>query len=168
MAALRPKKNLALDTNLLLDLAAEEDFAHTFREVFSERGYTLLAPPTVIEELTYAGKRRNPRARPGSRKGHYRQWQCSGLNPILFAGNLPRMKTLTVDDYHRVKLPGVEPRTKFAYERDAHGRITLTKLEPVQERPARVRFAKRNGRTVGITDRPISLRAIKRALAEFP
>ncbi len=34
MGALQPKKNLALDTNLLLDLAAEEDFALTFREVF--------------------------------------------------------------------------------------------------------------------------------------
>jgi len=78
------------------------------------------------------------------------------------------MKTLTVDDYQRVRLPDVEPRTKFAYERDAHGRITLTKLETAQTRPAKVRFVKRNGRTVGVTDRPITLQAIKEALAEFP
>lgn len=38
------------------------------------------------------------------------------------------MKTLTVDDYQRVRLPDVAPRTKFAYEKDAHGRITLTSL----------------------------------------
>jgi hypothetical protein len=78
------------------------------------------------------------------------------------------MKTLTVDDYQRVRLPDVEPRTKFAYERDAQGRITLTKLEPARSRAANVRFVKRNGRTVAVTDRPISLRAIQEALAEFP
>lgn len=78
------------------------------------------------------------------------------------------MKTLTVDDYQRVRLPDVEPRSKFAYERDAQGRITLTKLEPAQDRAAKVRFVKRNGRTVGITDRSISLGAIKEALTEFP
>lgn len=78
------------------------------------------------------------------------------------------MKTLTVDDYQRIRLPDVQPRTKFAYEKDAHGRITLTKLEPALERPAKVRFQKRNGRTVAVTDRPISLQAIKEVLTEFP
>jgi hypothetical protein len=78
------------------------------------------------------------------------------------------MKTLTVDDYQRVRLPDAAPRTKFAYEKDAQGRITLTKVEPAQRHPAIVRFEKRNGRTVGVTDRPISLEAIKAALAEFP
>lgn len=78
------------------------------------------------------------------------------------------MKTLTVDDYQRVRLPDVAPRTKFAYEKDAHGRITLTKLEPAQGRAAKVRFVKRNGRTVGVTDQPISLETIKAALTEFP
>lgn len=78
------------------------------------------------------------------------------------------MKTLTVDDYQRVRLPDVAPRTKFAYAKDAEGRITLTKLGPVQPRLAKVRFEKRHGRTVGVTDQPISLKAIKKALAEFP
>jgi len=78
------------------------------------------------------------------------------------------MKTLTVDDYQRVRLPDVEPRTKFAYAKDAEGRITLTKLEPAQARQAKVRFEKRNGRTVAITDQRISLEAIKEALLEFP
>src|SRR2546423_12426541 len=48
-----PKKSLALDTNLLLDLAAEEDFSHDFREQFSSRGYSLLVPPTVVAELAF-------------------------------------------------------------------------------------------------------------------
>jgi hypothetical protein len=39
MAGPGKKKLLALDTNLLFDLAADKDFAHTFREVYQERGY---------------------------------------------------------------------------------------------------------------------------------
>src|ERR1035437_675168 len=53
MAAPAQKKLLALDTNLLFDLAAKKDFAHAFREVYQERGYSLVVPPTVIPELTY-------------------------------------------------------------------------------------------------------------------
>lgn len=41
MAAPGQKKRLALDTNLLFDLAAGKDFAHTFREIYQERGYAL-------------------------------------------------------------------------------------------------------------------------------
>lgn len=51
--AASPKKSLALDTNLLLDLAGERDFAHEFREEFSSRGYSLLVPPTVVAELAF-------------------------------------------------------------------------------------------------------------------
>ena len=46
-----PKKSLALDANVLLDLAEEKDFAHEFREAFATRGYSFLIPPTVIAEL---------------------------------------------------------------------------------------------------------------------
>jgi hypothetical protein len=48
-----PKESLALDTNLLLDLAGEKDFAHEFREEFSGIGYSLLVPPTVVAELAF-------------------------------------------------------------------------------------------------------------------
>jgi predicted nucleic acid-binding protein len=51
--AASPKKSLALDTNLLLDLAGEEDFAHEFKEEFSRRGYALFVPPTVVAELAF-------------------------------------------------------------------------------------------------------------------
>ena len=53
MAAPGKKKLLALDTNLLFDLAADKDFAHTFRKVYQERGYSLVVPPTAIQELAY-------------------------------------------------------------------------------------------------------------------
>ena len=46
-----PQKSLALDTNLLLDLAEEKDFAHDFKEEFAGRGYHFLVPPTVLAEL---------------------------------------------------------------------------------------------------------------------
>src|SRR5436309_117109 len=54
MAATGLRKRLALDTNLLLDLAEERDWAHEFRERFQSRGYTLLAGPTVFQELAFA------------------------------------------------------------------------------------------------------------------
>jgi predicted nucleic acid-binding protein len=53
MAGTVPKKRFALDTNLLIDLADEKDFAHTFREVFQEKGVELVVPPTVVHELAY-------------------------------------------------------------------------------------------------------------------
>src|SRR5258708_34512285 len=49
----RPKKSMALDTNLLLALGGEKDFAHEFKEEFSSRGYSLLVPPTVVAELAF-------------------------------------------------------------------------------------------------------------------
>lgn len=48
-----PKKSLALDTNLLLDLAGEKGFAHEFKEEFASRGYALFVPPTVVAELAF-------------------------------------------------------------------------------------------------------------------
>jgi predicted nucleic acid-binding protein len=47
-----PAKQLALDTNLPLDLADGLDAAHAFREQFQEKGYALVVPPTVVTELT--------------------------------------------------------------------------------------------------------------------
>jgi predicted nucleic acid-binding protein len=47
------KKSLALDANVLIDLAEERDFAHEFREAFASRGYSFLIPPTVIAELDF-------------------------------------------------------------------------------------------------------------------
>lgn len=49
--AVNPKKRLALDTNVLLDLAAGHEFAHDFRNEFQTKGYDLLVPPTTVIEL---------------------------------------------------------------------------------------------------------------------
>jgi hypothetical protein len=35
------------------------------------------------------------------------------------------VKTLTVDDHRRVRLPGVKPRARLAYEKRSDGTITL-------------------------------------------
>lgn len=56
MGAPAQKKQFALDANLLFDLAADQDFAHTLREVFQEKGYLLHVPPTVLQEVTYAAR----------------------------------------------------------------------------------------------------------------
>jgi len=51
MANLR--KRLALDTNLLFDLASGSDSAHGFRETFQQKGYFLEVGPTVLLEAHY-------------------------------------------------------------------------------------------------------------------
>jgi predicted nucleic acid-binding protein len=51
-----PKKRFALDSNILIDLAHNEDFAHTFREEFQEKGYSFWLPPTVAHELLHASE----------------------------------------------------------------------------------------------------------------
>ncbi|HXT13358.1 MAG TPA: hypothetical protein VN873_17510 [Candidatus Angelobacter sp.] len=75
------------------------------------------------------------------------------------------MKTLTVHDYQRVRLPDVKPRQVFAHEKGPDGRIILT---PVAPKPAKVHFEKRGKYTVAVTDRPFDMEALKQALAEFP
>jgi len=57
------KKRLALDTNVVFDLAGDQAVAHDFREVCLELGYSLWLPPTVVEELVYFSDRGNPRER---------------------------------------------------------------------------------------------------------
>ena len=78
------------------------------------------------------------------------------------------MKTLTVDEQQRVRLPGVKPHQVFAHETGADGRIILTPLAPVEPPPAKIHFEKRGKFTVAVTDRPFDMEALKRDLAEFP
>lgn len=79
------------------------------------------------------------------------------------------MKTLTVDDYQRVRLPDVKPRQVFAHETGPDGRIILTPVVPAELRPAKVHFEKRNGRTVGVIEgAKFDEATLKQALAEFP
>src|ERR1700744_2031321 len=52
----RQAKRLALDTNVLLDLASGRNFATDFVKRFQERGYDLRVPPTVLIELAYFDK----------------------------------------------------------------------------------------------------------------
>jgi predicted nucleic acid-binding protein len=54
-----PKKPLAVDSNLLFNLAGKKDFALTFLELAKEKNYTLHLPPTVVQELTFAVLRKS-------------------------------------------------------------------------------------------------------------
>jgi hypothetical protein len=76
--AASPKKQLALDANLLLDLAEGKDFAHEFREEFQSRRYELLVPPTAAAELNalslYGGEPQRVFANQALRR--LREWKC--------------------------------------------------------------------------------------------
>ena len=46
------QKRLAVDSNILFDLAEGQPFAEDFRKTFLAKGYSLETPPTVVLELT--------------------------------------------------------------------------------------------------------------------
>jgi predicted nucleic acid-binding protein len=71
MAELKQKRLLSLDTNLVLDLAREKDFAHEFRETFQGKGYGLMLPPAVAYELHVIYAR--------SDTGEEREWASAAL-----------------------------------------------------------------------------------------
>ena len=43
------------------------------------------------------------------------------------------MKTVTVDDHKRIRIPDARPRQKFAYENQGDGSILLIPVKTVQE-----------------------------------
>jgi hypothetical protein len=75
--------------------------------------------------------------------------------------------TVIADNKKRVVLAKAKPGDRFDVQMSANGYF-LQKLEPVQSRPANVRFEKRGGHVVAIADQPINEQGLQEALAEFP
>lgn len=78
------------------------------------------------------------------------------------------MNAIKVDDLHRIQIPVLEPGDLYEPEFASADVITLRRVEAVTPRPANVRMEKREGYTVGVSDQPINMAALKEALAEFP
>ena len=77
--------------------------------------------------------------------------------------------TETVDSKKRVILFGANPGDRFDVQVQADGCYILTKLPRVPAfSRAKVRFVKRGKYTVGVTDRPLNMGAVKKLLANFP
>jgi hypothetical protein len=71
---------------------------------------------------------------------------------------------------HRIGQDSAAGRQEFEPQmerRRMEAKYVLTRLEPAKPQPSRVRFEKRNGYTVGISDQPVSEQAIRDALDEF-
>ena len=75
--------------------------------------------------------------------------------------------TVIADNKKRVVLTKAKPGDRFDVQVSANGYV-LQKLEPVQSRPAKVRFEKREGYTVAIADQAINEQGLQEALADFP
>lgn len=75
--------------------------------------------------------------------------------------------TVRADNKKRVVLANAKPGDRFDVQVSASGYL-LRKLEPVQARPAKVRFVKRDGYSVAIASQPINEEALREALADFP
>lgn len=80
------------------------------------------------------------------------------------------MNAVKVDEAHRIQIAALAPGDLYQPEIVSPDEITLRRVSEssAAPRPATVRFEKRGGYTVGVSDQPISLAAIKEALAEFP
>ena len=59
----------------------------------------------------------------------------SGLDSFRAAWEIPKMKTLTVDDQKRIRIPDAKPRQVFAYENSGDGRLTLTLVKAEAQEP---------------------------------
>ena len=76
--------------------------------------------------------------------------------------------TAIADSKHRVTLRQARHGDRFDVEILEEGKYVLTRLESTKPRPSRVRFEKRDGYTVGVSDQPVNEQAIRDALDEFP
>lgn len=75
--------------------------------------------------------------------------------------------TVIADNKKRVTLP-TKPGERFDLQSVGQDKFILTRLAPVQIRPAGVKIQKKNGFTVGKLDHAINETALQEALAEFP
>lgn len=103
------KKQLALDTNILFDLAHDKDFAHTFREVLQQRGYSLKVPPTVVQELGFYALRKQVPETPFALKAlqNMREW---GILPFDL---VPTGHTITSEFSAKLIRKGFLPEGEF-------------------------------------------------------
>jgi hypothetical protein len=63
------------------------------------------------------------------------QKSAKDLETAIPLWEIPNVKTLTVDDQKRIRIPDAKPRQVFAYENRGDGTLTLTLLEaPAKER----------------------------------
>ena len=88
------------------------------------------------------------------------------LEKGVFRWDNPTM-TVIADNKKRVTLPTAKPGDRFDIQISGDG-FLLRKLEPVEPKPAKVRFEKRGKYTVAFADQPINEQALREALADFP
>ena len=75
--------------------------------------------------------------------------------------------TVIADNKKRVTLP-TKHGERFDLQAVGQDKFVLTRLAPVQPRPANVKVGKKDGFSIGKLDHSISETAIQDALAEFP
>jgi hypothetical protein len=91
-----------------------------------------------------------------------------GLEKGVYWWETPSMSTVVADSKKRVTLRHATPGDRFDVQFVEDGTVVLTRLEPVELRPAKIRIEKRGKYHVGVSDRPINMEAVKQALEEFP
>ena|ERR1700761_6582536 len=80
---------------------------------------------------------------------------------------VPCMKIVHADDRKRVRIPDAKPGQAFAYKISGET-VILQALKRIEPAAITGRIIRRGKRLVGVTDGPIDMDALNRALAEFP
>ena len=81
------------------------------------------------------------------------------------------MSAIKVDPTRRIRLRVLTPGDKYEPEIVSADLITLRRVPPPSRaapRPANVKIEKRGGYSVGVSDLPIKVEALREALADFP
>jgi hypothetical protein len=68
----------------------------------------------------------------GTSAPHFQPLSLDGVRNVW---EIPKMKTLTVDDQKRIRIPDAKPRQVFAYENSGDGRLTLTLVKAEAQEP---------------------------------
>jgi hypothetical protein len=75
--------------------------------------------------------------------------------------------TVTVDDLRRIHLPLANPGEAFDVKKEADGTFILTP-ESSTLPGNKVKFIRKDGYTVGVTEHPIDMDELNRLLKDFP
>jgi predicted nucleic acid-binding protein len=103
------KKQLALDTNVLVDLAERKDAAHSLRATFQQRGYLLLITPTVVAELDALSYYGEPAQQTAAHRALNKLFEWS-IKPLVLA---TIQKDIAESFAKRLPLAGLLPGDEF-------------------------------------------------------
>jgi hypothetical protein len=107
MAVMGQKKRFALDSNILIDLGEQKDFAHTFLRVHRAQGFAV--PPTVVQELLLLAENKSHQASQAAliALSNIRHWDILPYDLISLGHGITDINT------HKLMARGLLPEDEY-------------------------------------------------------